>query len=80
MPLTLWIPLVEIDGPLLKLWRELGSKWEARDYLTTQSLADETKSELLTAHGLHELHVWAVWALDSQGGTGPEIPYRYPVS
>ena len=63
MPLTLWIPLVEIDGPFVKLWRELGSQWKASDDITTQWLADETKSKLLTAHGLHELHVWA---LDAQ--------------
>ena len=73
MPLTLWIPLVEIDGPFVKLWRELGSKWKASDYLTTQWLANDTNSELLTAHGLHELHVWAF------GCTGPEIPYRIPI-
>lgn len=60
MPLTLWIPLVEIDGPFVKMWRELGSKWKASDYITTQWLADDTNSELLTAHGLHELHVWAL--------------------
>jgi hypothetical protein len=60
MPLTLWIPLVEIGGPFVKMWRELGSKWKAGDYMTTQWLADDTNSELLTAHGLHELHVWAL--------------------
>lgn len=60
MPLTLWIPLVEIDGLLVKMWRELGSKWKASDYITTQWLANDTNSELLTAHRLHELHVWAL--------------------
>jgi FAD/FMN-containing dehydrogenase len=64
MPLTLWIPLVEIDGAYMKMWRELGGKWNASDYTTTEWLADDSNSELLTAHGLHELHVWA---FDSMG-------------
>jgi hypothetical protein len=61
MPLTrLWISLVEIEGPFVKMWRELGSQWRSSDYMTTLWLADDTNSELLTAHGLHELHLWAL--------------------
>jgi len=55
MPLKLCIPhLVEIDGPLVKMWRELGSTWKASDVtlaITRDLLATVSDYEKLEQMG-----------------------------